>query len=150
MLYTADMKRDAMSLKIRMQQLIPVMYFGAALAIFATVATPNATQLAGMIMAVPAFVLWLIARFQLGSSFTIRPHASPLVTSGIYAKIRHPVYVFSFFAWLGVILFFDRPYLWPLPVTLIVVQILRARREEQVLSEKYGRIYDDYRRKTWF
>jgi protein-S-isoprenylcysteine O-methyltransferase Ste14 len=92
------MTKPGMTPSIKLQFLIPVIYFLLALALFANVLVrhnPSQMQVVGMAVAIPAFVLWIIARFQLGNSFTIRPQASPLVTDGFYAKIRHPVYLFT-------------------------------------------------------
>ncbi|MGH9393391.1 MAG: hypothetical protein ACRD1E_04420 [Terriglobales bacterium] len=48
-------------------------------------------QAAGLAIAVPAFVLFLLARIQLGQAFSVRAKATALVTTGIYARIRNPV-----------------------------------------------------------
>ena len=46
---------------------------------------------------------WIAARLQLGESFSVRPEARHLVTTGIYSKIRHPVYVFGTPAVTGIL-----------------------------------------------
>ena len=43
-----------------------------------------------------SFILWFIARLQLGTSISFVANANgPLITTGIYAFIRNPIYVFS-------------------------------------------------------
>ena len=46
--------------------------------------------------------LWLLARWQLGDAFSVAPEARRLVTRGLYARIRHPIYVFGTLAFLFV------------------------------------------------
>src|SRR5262249_11596499 len=50
-------------------------------------------QIAGLILLVIGFVLWTAARFQLGTSFTVTPQARQLVSTGIYSRIRNPIYI---------------------------------------------------------
>jgi hypothetical protein len=52
-------------------------------------------------MAAAGFVLWILARVQLGSSFAVTAQAKALVTAGLYAKFRHPVYLFGGVAFTG-------------------------------------------------
>ena len=72
------------------------------------------------------------------------------VTTGIYSKVRHPVYVFGILAILGVVLY---AHLWPALLAFLVLipmQLLRARAEEQVLIERFGEEYLRYKSRTWF
>lgn len=81
-------------------------------------------------------VLLFVARLQLGDAFSIAPEAGNLVTTGVYSKVRHPVYVFGTLAILGVVLY---EHLWPALLAFLVLvpmQILRARAEEKVPIEK--------------
>ncbi len=55
----------------------------------------------GAAIAIPAFLLWMLARHQLGDSFAVRAEARKLVTHGIYSKIRNPIYIFGGLAFLG-------------------------------------------------
>jgi len=104
---------------------------------------------AGVALALLAFPLWVTARLQLGTAFSFRPEARQLVTSGLYSKLRHPVYVFGTLAALGSLLALQ---VWPLlalGVALIPITLLRARREERVLAAAFGAQYERYRERTW-
>ena len=90
------------------------------------------------------------ARYQLGKSFSLKAEARRLVTRGIYSKIRNPIYVFGGVMLIGFVLVLHRPILWVVFLALVVMQMLRARREAQVLEAAFGDAYREYRRKTWF
>ena len=90
------------------------------------------------------------ARYQLGRSFAIRAEARQLVTRGVYSKIRNPIYVFGIIMLAGVALVLQRPVLWLFLPPIAIMQIVRARREAQVLDAAFGDAYREYRRKTWF
>lgn len=104
----------------------------------------------GLLLAAICFPLWLAARRQLGTAFSVTPEARHLVTSGLYSKIRHPIYVFGGLAYFGALLALQS---WPLLaawVSLNPIQVLRARREGRVLAEAFGAEYQAYVAKTWF
>ncbi len=105
---------------------------------------------AGAALMALTFLLWAAARIQLGRSFAIRAKAKELVTDGIYSRIRNPIYFFSTFFIVGLILFSGQPYWLLVLLALIPVQIWRARKEAKVLEEKFGEAYREYRKKTWF
>ena len=104
----------------------------------------------GVCLVVTGFVLWSIARFQLGNSFSVTAQARHLVTHGLYSKFRNPIYVFGSFVIAGEILFVERPTLLLFFVVLIPIQIWRAGKESKVLEEKFGDEYRRYRAQTWF
>jgi protein-S-isoprenylcysteine O-methyltransferase Ste14 len=107
-------------------------------------------RIAGLAIAIPSLVLFVIARLQLGSAFSMQAKASTLVTTGIYSRVRNPIYVFGALMIVGVIVWAHRPW-WLLAfAVLIPMQIFRVRNEEQVLAEKFGDAYLEYKRKTWF
>jgi len=92
----------------------------------------------------------IISRYTLGRSFSIVPKATALVTSGVYSRIRNPIYVFGEIFLIGVVLLLERPKLLLIMLVLIPMQVLRARREAAVLEAKFGDSYREYRKRTWF
>lgn len=104
----------------------------------------------GLALAVPALVLLLVARFQLGKSFSITPQARQLVTHGIYSKIRNPIYFFGEIVMVGFFMVLHRPILLVVPAIMAPIQIMRVRKESKVLEEKFGEEYRQYKQSTWF
>lgn len=71
-----------------------------------------------------------------------------LVTEGIYSKIRHPLY-------LGLILmYFGFAFSWGIvwilipAIIFVILTILTAIREEEVMKEKFRKEYEEYMRRV--
>jgi protein-S-isoprenylcysteine O-methyltransferase Ste14 len=109
-----------------------------------------ATQIAGLCLLIVGFGLWSIARFQLGNSLTVTAQARQLVTGGLYSRILNPIYVFGSFLIAGMILVLGRPIWLLIFVVIVPLQLWRARKESQILEEKFGEEYRSYRAGTWF
>jgi protein-S-isoprenylcysteine O-methyltransferase Ste14 len=110
----------------------------------------TAAWYAGLALAFGCLPLWVTARLQLGSSFSVTAQARKLVTTGLYSKLRNPIYFFGGLANLGVVIALQ---IWPLIVLALLMtpmQIMRVRKEERVLAEAFGPAYAEYRKQTWF
>ena len=107
-------------------------------------------RIIGISIAAPSLLLLVIARLQLGSAFSVRPKASTLVTTGLYSRIRNPIYVFGSLFIAGIIIWANKPWFLLILVILIPMQIIRSRKEGSVLEEKFGPAYLAYKQKTWF
>jgi protein-S-isoprenylcysteine O-methyltransferase Ste14 len=103
----------------------------------------------GVSIALPSLLLLCVARVQLGDAFSARAKASSLVTTGLYSKIRNPIYVFGALAIVGVIVWMSRPWFFLVFVVLIPMQWYRSRNEARVLEKKFGPAYLEYKRRTW-
>lgn len=102
----------------------------------------------------PAFGLLLAGEFfcvvallQLGRSFSVMPEARRLVTGGLYARIRHPLYLAEAIATLGVLLQFRSAGALALIVVQFCIQLWRMREEEKVLVAEFPG-YAAYRGRT--
>jgi protein-S-isoprenylcysteine O-methyltransferase Ste14 len=104
----------------------------------------------GLVLALIGIAGVILSRYTLGRSFSIVPKATALVTTGIYSKIRNPIYVSGTFFIAGAVLMLRRPEGLLLLMIVIPLQIFRARREAAVLEAKFGDEYREYRRRTWF
>lgn len=135
-------------------KILPVfLYLIMTLLLFAwrlTTTSFEIRHIIGLVIALLSFSLWIVARFQLGKSFSIKPKATSLVTTGIYSKIRHPVYVFSLTAIFSLYIFYNELHLLGLFLFALISQIYRMRKEDQVLLKKFGKEYERYKSKTWF
>ncbi len=107
-------------------------------------------RIIGVSVALPSFLLLCVARVQLGDAFSARAKASSLVTTGVYSRIRNPIYVFGALTIAGIIVWMNRPWFFLVFVLLIPMQWRRSRNEVRVLEEKFGPAYLDYKRRTWF
>jgi len=110
----------------------------------------TATRIVGVVIGLPSAVLLILARLELGGSFSVRPKAQTLVTHGLYSRIRNPIYVFGSLAIAGAFLYLNQPLYLALFVVLIPLQVYRARQEGKVLEARFGDEYRQYRSRTWF
>lgn len=135
---------------LRPVDVVMYLFYLALLALAAVAATPSPVWFVPLVLSVVCAVLWFVARWQLGTAFSVQAEAHHLVVTGLYAKIRHPIYVFGTGAFLLVLLALQG---WPalaIWAILIPVQVIRAGREDHVLAEAFGAEYATYRRSTWF
>jgi protein-S-isoprenylcysteine O-methyltransferase Ste14 len=116
--------------------------------IFTNAGTWNFQRILGTVLMLVGITGIATARYQLGRSFAVKAEARQLVTRGLYSNIRNPIYVFGTILIAGFIVFIHQPLGWLF--VLIVMQVIRAHREAQVLEAAFGDDYRDYRRKTWF
>ncbi|HSB74017.1 MAG TPA: isoprenylcysteine carboxylmethyltransferase family protein [Terriglobales bacterium] len=106
-------------------------------------------RIIGLCLAALGFALWTLARFQLGNSLAVTAQARQLVTRGLYARIRNPIYVFGSLFIVGFILLLARPLWLLIFLAVIPLQVWRARKEARVLEGKFGEEYRAYRARTW-
>jgi len=110
----------------------------------------NPRYLIGMMMAAIGFGLWGLARFQIRKSFSASAQAKGLITTGLYSRIRNPVYVFGGLGYAGLwlayapafLIFFIPFYSW--------FQAVRVKKESAVLENAFGDEYRRYKAQTWF
>jgi protein-S-isoprenylcysteine O-methyltransferase Ste14 len=108
------------------------------------------TRMAGAALAAAALLMLVVARMQLGAAFAVRAQAKTLVTTGIYSRIRNPIYIFGALFLVGLSIMLENWLLLVLVVVLVPLQIVRARKEEAALAEAFGEEYARYKAQTWF
>jgi len=95
-------------------------------------------------------VIRLIFKFRKNET-TVLPNGTPskLMTDGIYAYSRNPIYVFMGLALLGVVLINGAWVgLTVLPVFLALVDVMWIRFEEEQLEAQFGQDFLDYKAKV--
>lgn len=92
-------------------------------------------RIAGIAIAAPAFFLFVAARLELGRAFSVQAKATTLVTTGLYSRIRNPIYVFGGVFILGIIIWAGRPWWLLILAILIPLQAVRSRKEERIQAK---------------
>jgi protein-S-isoprenylcysteine O-methyltransferase Ste14 len=118
-------------------------------------ARPGAAWLAprwlGLAAAAAGVVLYAVALRDMGLSwrFTIdRERPGELVTTGIFARSRNPIYLSLVLVALGVSLALGRPFLAALACGAPLYFHYLIRREERFLAAHYGQTYARYCERT--
>jgi protein-S-isoprenylcysteine O-methyltransferase Ste14 len=107
---------------------------------------PGAVQWTGYVLFVLGFVLAVGALIQLKALENV----DHLVTTGLFARLRHPMYTGFIFWLLGWSTFHGSMASFAIGL-LGIANILYWRRLEDVsLEGKYGERYAEYRRRSWF
>lgn len=104
----------------------------------------------GLVLSLIGLAGVIHSRYTLGKSFSVRAKAVSLVTTGLYSRIRNPVYISGILLAAGVFLILHQSAVVALVVVIIPIQIIRARREAVVLEARFGEEYRVWRRNTWF
>jgi protein-S-isoprenylcysteine O-methyltransferase Ste14 len=91
----------------------------------------------GLILSIFGAILDCLALWKLRRSFSIMVEVRPLITSGIYNKIRHPLYAGELLHFLGIALVFNNIIVYGMFVFLIILQSLRAKLEEKKLNAHF-------------
>jgi protein-S-isoprenylcysteine O-methyltransferase Ste14 len=137
-------------MKLQWIDLISYLIYIAFLGFGIVAGLHNTLSFVALCLSIACAALWFVARWQLGSSFSVTAQARHLITQGLYSKIRHPIYIFGTLAFLFVVFALQG---WPaliIWVIVISIQMVRVRREERVLVDKFGEEYAAYRSRTWF
>lgn len=91
------------------------------------------------------YALWFIARVQLGNALAFFPKTSgPLVTRGLYSRLRNPIYIFGTGAMIGYICLLGNYWYFLLLIVVLPVQVIRSVAEHSVLKKKFGDDYVEY------
>ncbi|MHA1768732.1 MAG: methyltransferase family protein [Candidatus Thorarchaeota archaeon] len=73
-----------------------------------------------------------------------------LVTSGLYARVRHPLYLATVLVFLALPVLYPAITIGVFSLSMIVYTLIGARLEERKLVSQYGDAYRDYRKTAGF
>lgn len=101
----------------------------------------------GVILIILGIVFWISA--VLISKIDKEVENNNLVTTGIYAYVRHPIYAAFFYIAMGLILISQNIILFILPVIFwAFLTVAMIRTEEKWLIDRYGDDYIEYSKKV--
>lgn len=103
----------------------------------------------GLVLSIFGATLDCLALWKLRRSFSIMVEIRPLITSGVYNKIRHPLYAGELLHFLGIALVFNNIIVYGMLAFLIILQSLRAKLEEKKLKAHFPD-YSVYMKNTGF
>jgi len=130
--------------------LIILLVLAMGLALHAREIHWTAARIAGAAICAGSVALVMLARLQLGGTFSVRAKARKLVTTGLYSRIRNPIYFFGELFVVGIAILVWRWEFLVVAAVLAPVQVARAKKEEAVLAEAFGEEYARYKAGTWF
>lgn len=112
---------------------------------------PSVQKVIGAILGLGGLFLGWLSFRGLGRNF--RFYAAPrrsgtLVTAGVYAKVRHPMYTAAVTIFAGYILFFGSLISVPLWLAFAILYLIKSVKEERILAAKFPE-YEDYKKRTW-
>ncbi|MEM8745480.1 MAG: protein-S-isoprenylcysteine O-methyltransferase [Actinomycetota bacterium] len=131
---------------------IPLVHLATGLFGFADYDLPDWATAIGVVMMIVG--LWMFHRthVDLGRNWSVTLEVRDehtLTTTGIYSKIRHPMYTSLFVTYLATPLLVHN---WIAGfvgvVSFTVMYVLRVPHEERMMDELFGEQYDTYRRRT--
>lgn len=106
----------------------------------------------GLLLCCIGVTVRVLALRTLGEYFsayvTLQPNHR-LVQHGIYASIRHPLYLSLLLAPTGIALVLASSLALPILALAAIFVLDRIRKEERLLAEHFGWVFEDYRRRTW-
>lgn len=106
---------------------------------------------AGMLMIGIGAVIWALSARALGGFRLGVAPGERLATAGVYARLRHPMFIAVDLVFAGIALYLGSLFGLVLIIAVLVpVQIYRGRVEERELSKKFGAKYAEYKGKTLF
>jgi protein-S-isoprenylcysteine O-methyltransferase Ste14 len=101
----------------------------------------------GIILIISGIAFWIHA--VLISKINQEVENNELVTTGIYAYVRHPIYAAFFYIATGLILISQNIILFILPIIFwVFLTVVMIKTEEKWLINKFGNDYIDYSKKV--
>jgi protein-S-isoprenylcysteine O-methyltransferase Ste14 len=105
----------------------------------------------GLLLCCIGVTVRVLALKSLGEHFSAYVTLQPkhrLVRHGIYASIRHPLYLSLLLAPAGMALVFASSLALPIFALAAIFVFDRIRKEEHLLATHFGLVFEDYRRRT--
>ena len=109
--------------------------------------TPVLSIIIGIVLIIIGAILWISAA--VFSKLTTKVKKNTLITNGVFAYVRNPIYSAFMFACTGVIVILNNIILLIVPLLFwILLTLLMINTEEKWLKELYKEEYDEYCKKV--
>jgi protein-S-isoprenylcysteine O-methyltransferase Ste14 len=112
----------------------------------------EAWRWAGLAVSVLGAAVRVTSAWSLGkqfSSYVTLQENHQLVQTGLYKRVRHPMYLGLLMSMAGLALVFRSWLVIPMLIWGLVFVLLRMGQEERLLAEHFGTEFESYRRRTW-
>ncbi len=73
-----------------------------------------------------------------------------VISTGVFSIVRHPIYLGSILLYLGLVIFTLSILSFLIWILIFIFYYLISRYEEKLLVERFGRVYEDYKKKVLF
>jgi len=113
--------------------------------------TMLSANLAGLVLVALGFAIFFLSLARLGSSWRLgidQSNPGQLVTTGIYALSRNPIYVFFALYFVGTFLLNGALIFAFLTLLIVLALHLQTLQEERFLLETFGQAYREYCMRT--
>jgi protein-S-isoprenylcysteine O-methyltransferase Ste14 len=103
-----------------------------------------------LFLTLASFVFWVISWSHLGNTYSDQSKTLSLVTTGVYSKIRHPMYFFSSLTLFFIALYINSLLAYVFLAIIILSQLEKMNMEDKMLEDHFGAEYLNYKEGTWF
>ena len=110
---------------------------------------PLIVELGGLIISMFGAALSIVALWSLRHCFSLMVEVRHLVTTGMYRRIRHPLYMSEIIHALGTSILAAHPVALSIFLITLVLEIIRAKLEERKFLRTVP-AYADFKRRTGF
>ena len=111
-------------------------------------ALPSGLLYLALVTGFVGIAIVIIAQIQMGTAWRIgvdQKEATTLITTGLYAKSRNPIYFGIKLYWIAMMVLFAHPALWACAVMCWVsVELIVRKIEEPYLQRMHGQAFSDY------
>jgi protein-S-isoprenylcysteine O-methyltransferase Ste14 len=146
-------KQEKIIKRYQLEHLVPLALTIISVYFWITCFKDSITYYAGLIINIIGLIIWWLAKIEIGENWSGgygKPSLKELVTTGIYSKIKHPLYWGINITLIGILLMYH--LLWISIIILFIVLYFfnRMRIETIFLEKKLGKVYKEYKNSTWF
>jgi protein-S-isoprenylcysteine O-methyltransferase Ste14 len=116
---------------------------------YSTFLQDSVSKYVRIFVATPVLITgWFLARKGMKAVFGIPREKPGLITTGIFRRMRHPIYAGALLLYLGCILMTMSMASAALWLSIIGFYVYICRYEERLLKEEFGNDYLEYKKKT--